>query len=80
MALRRCLIASKVIIAIDHRGAQRSFDYLPYPPGGWEGMRGDMAFSPGGGIDVVDLVEEPKRLRRSVQKSLWRAKNHDLPR
>eukprot|EP00931_Biecheleriopsis_adriatica_P106264 TRINITY_DN80748_c0_g1_i1.p1 TRINITY_DN80748_c0_g1~~TRINITY_DN80748_c0_g1_i1.p1 ORF type:complete len:414 (+),score=80.38 TRINITY_DN80748_c0_g1_i1:37-1242(+) len=51
-----------VVIGIDHAGTQRSFDYLPVPPTGWDapwgkGMRGDMALAPGGGVDAyIDRV------------------------
>ena len=45
-------------MGIDHAGAQRSFDYLPYPPGvGVNGFRPEAKTWPGGGVDAyVDAV------------------------
>ena len=47
-----------IIVGIDHAGAQRSFDYLPYPPGvGVNGFRPEAKTWPGGGVDAyVDAV------------------------
>ena len=47
-----------VLVGIDGAGANRSWNYLPWPPGtGAGGFRGDCARWPGGGVDAyVDRV------------------------
>ncbi|KAG2497276.1 hypothetical protein HYH03_004860 [Edaphochlamys debaryana] len=47
-----------VIVGIDHAGATRSYDYLPYPPGTGGGFRLDAETWPGGGVDeyLSDVV------------------------
>ncbi|EFJ50203.1 hypothetical protein VOLCADRAFT_104027 [Volvox carteri f. nagariensis] len=50
-----------VVVGIDHPGAMRSYDYLPYPPGAANGYRLDAANWPGGGVEaylraVVDEI------------------------
>jgi len=37
------------VVAVDHAGARRPYDYLPEPPGAWGGMRREMGDAPGGG-------------------------------
>ncbi|PNG51683.1 hypothetical protein TSOC_015508, partial [Tetrabaena socialis] len=40
-----------IIVGVDHSGAMRSYDYLPYPPGTADGFRLDAEKWPGGGVD-----------------------------
>eukprot|EP00928_Gymnodinium_smaydae_P063023 TRINITY_DN46727_c0_g1_i1.p1 TRINITY_DN46727_c0_g1~~TRINITY_DN46727_c0_g1_i1.p1 ORF type:complete len:417 (+),score=58.86 TRINITY_DN46727_c0_g1_i1:33-1253(+) len=45
-----------VVVGVDHAGANRSLEFLPVPPTGWDapwgsGMRGDMTDAPGGGVE-----------------------------
>lgn len=45
-------IPRMAVIAVDHAGMRRSFDYLPVPPGDWGGMRQDMASALGGNLQA----------------------------
>ncbi|GLC43975.1 hypothetical protein PLESTB_000215900 [Pleodorina starrii] len=49
-----------VVVGIDHAGAMRSYDYLPYEPGTANGLRPDAAEWPGGGVDAYlrSVVDE----------------------
>ncbi|GLC43983.1 hypothetical protein PLESTM_001542400 [Pleodorina starrii] len=49
-----------VVVGIDHAGAMRSYDYLPYPPGNAGGFRLDADKWPGGGVDAYlrSVVDE----------------------